>query len=812
MLLLVDKKENVCEKVVRDFRASFRRRKSHSLDRSVRTLPRHLERGKNLSKRFRKSCRNWATSKGIITNKDEKPAVEDANNNAKNDAVVGEDVVVIELEEDPELKHRPASTTDIGKLVSELVFEAKRNNTLPRSRNGSRWSVYNREDRISLGDKSLSATSVAAADDKQEESKEPSSISISMCETGNEDVESSMVSVSKSPVLETCFDLEDDAKEDVKETVEDSSFYNGIMLETEFLVTARYSKDQFEEKTTDSLETSQLDQSGFTDVHKVNMSDNEKEEESFYDERTPGNEQENHNDDEKCEQDGEIENSGAEQQQEVVNSNGELTDNYESEVEIAETVCEEEEEEESHDEMLDIDSDQEESSEEDLPTDITNIMLLEREKVLAIFSYEPGLREDITEIESNSEEKAEAMNNDGIEGCEGEPEVRGSHLDSSDDPDDDSENEFQSIAKISALDFLNDENEHDDDEEDLVPDQSDQFNSRYFSSSFMFSHPSIGKESSFPSLKNEMEEEASQATHAGSYLEAINLEMDRKGEGNWFNRFNTTELRVNPFYKDEDSLNSQNSLNSWTDIKQPQFNYNFQEFCDLWQMFSKEQDQESEIVTKTTTNGNIQDSTCSLLYNNLEAILEEDESEEDVEEVDTNNNYGDYGTVDDYVDMIKSASVHDNTVIKEYGNEKMDLTGNKYEKIAENECGNTTDSHIFHIEPDIFDEFGQEDSSELEDYIEKLILSIVENILEPKILAEEENSSILDEIDAGEEYYSCDSPEDDEASGISTDEGIEASEDEDDEENDEFVSGKSHFSKVYDSEAIECHRKSPTQL
>ena len=784
--------------MVRDFRASFRRRKSQSLDRSFRALPRHLERGKNLSKRFRKSCRNWVSSKGIINTKNEKLAVEDANNNSKNDAVVGEDVVVIELEEDPELKHRPSSTTDIGKLVSDLVFEAKRNNTLPRSRNGSRWSVYNREDRISLGDKSLSATSVAAADDKQEEGKEQSSISISLSETGNEDVESSFMSVSKSPVLETCFDLVDDPKEDVKETVEDSSFYNGIMLETEFLVTARYSKDQFEEKTTDSLETSQLDQSGFTDVHKVNMSDNEKEEESSDDERSPGSEHENYHDDEKSNQDGEIENVEPEHQQEVVDSNANLTDNSDEEIEHTK-IDHEGTEEESQDELLDLDSEQEESSEEDLPTDITNIMLLEREKVLAIFSYEPEWQE-----------KAETMNNDGIEGCEGEPEVRGSHLDSSDDPDDDSENEFQSIAKISALDFLNDENEHEDDVEDLVPDQSDQYNSRYFTSSFMFSHPSIGKESSFPSLKNEMEEEA---THAGSYLEAINLEMDRKGEGNWFNRFNTTELRVNPFYKDEDSLNSQNSLTSWTDVKQPQFNYNFQEFCDLWQMFSKEQDQESEIGSKTTTNSNIHESTCSLLYNNLEAIIEEDESEEDMdEEVDTNNNYGVYHSVDDYVDMIKSASEPDNTVIKEYGNEKMDLTGNKYGKIAENECGNTADSHIFNIEPDIFDEFGQEQPGELEDYIEKLILSIVENILEPKMLAEEESASILDEIDAGEEYYSCDSPEDDEASGISTDEGIEASEDEDDEENDEFVSGKSSFSKVYDNDTIECHRKSPTQL
>merc|ERR1719379_896902 len=101
------KRENVCEKVVRDFRASFRKRRGQSVDRSAGgTLPRHLERGKNLSKRFRKSCRNWATSKGILNNNNkEEKTVKETNNNTET-TLEDHDIVVIDLEEDPELRHR----------------------------------------------------------------------------------------------------------------------------------------------------------------------------------------------------------------------------------------------------------------------------------------------------------------------------------------------------------------------------------------------------------------------------------------------------------------------------------------------------------------------------------------------------------------------------------------------------------------------------------------------------------------------------------------------------------------------------------
>ena len=55
--------------IVDEGKSYFNRRKGNTLDRSFRQLPRHLERGKNLSKRFRKSCRNWAAAKGLIPTK-----------------------------------------------------------------------------------------------------------------------------------------------------------------------------------------------------------------------------------------------------------------------------------------------------------------------------------------------------------------------------------------------------------------------------------------------------------------------------------------------------------------------------------------------------------------------------------------------------------------------------------------------------------------------------------------------------------------------------------------------------------------------
>ena len=73
------------------------------------------------------------------------------------------DIVVIDLEEDPELKYKAASETDIGQLVADLVRDARRNNTLPRSRSRAATEIQDPE--VSSLNKSLSAISIADNDD-----------------------------------------------------------------------------------------------------------------------------------------------------------------------------------------------------------------------------------------------------------------------------------------------------------------------------------------------------------------------------------------------------------------------------------------------------------------------------------------------------------------------------------------------------------------------------------------------------------------------------------------------------------------------
>merc|ERR1712038_1634694 len=167
--------DNDCDKVVKGEAApAFRGRRGNSLDRSFRTLPRHLERGRNLSKRFRKSCRNWAASasKGFANNSknSSKDVKVEGQHNIDNTAVhekEDNDIVVIDLEEDPELKYKSSPDTDIGQLVACLVLDAKRNNTLPRSR--SRITVSSEAETASLN-QSPAAISVADQDDKVEDS------------------------------------------------------------------------------------------------------------------------------------------------------------------------------------------------------------------------------------------------------------------------------------------------------------------------------------------------------------------------------------------------------------------------------------------------------------------------------------------------------------------------------------------------------------------------------------------------------------------------------------------------------------------
>ena len=45
-------------------------------DCESKTLPRHLDRSRSFSKRFRRSCRNWAVGRGLITDKKAESTVE----------------------------------------------------------------------------------------------------------------------------------------------------------------------------------------------------------------------------------------------------------------------------------------------------------------------------------------------------------------------------------------------------------------------------------------------------------------------------------------------------------------------------------------------------------------------------------------------------------------------------------------------------------------------------------------------------------------------------------------------------------------
>jgi len=87
-------------------------------------LPRNFERGKSLSKRFRRSCRNWAAKKGLVeqgkpgrkegTEEETKREQEEAGKSSEPEEVMEEDDVT----EEPEM--------DVAVIVAELVVEAHR--------------------------------------------------------------------------------------------------------------------------------------------------------------------------------------------------------------------------------------------------------------------------------------------------------------------------------------------------------------------------------------------------------------------------------------------------------------------------------------------------------------------------------------------------------------------------------------------------------------------------------------------------------------------------------------------------------------
>ena len=784
-----------------DNRLSFRRRKGSSLDRSYRTLPRHLERGKNLSKRFRKSCRNWATSKGLL-NTDTKEEKKD-NDTTDVDDNEDNDIVVIDLEEDPELKYKAASETDIGQLVADLVRDARRNNTLPRSRSKAATDINDPE--VSSLNKSLSAISIVDNDDTtQAQIDTVASPNILIHETEEEEEQvktndEDTKSTTSAEVLETSFDetiqntlSSEEKDQEPAESIGESSFYNGIMQTTEFLVTAKFSMELFKEETTGSLESSQVDQDGFTDLNKVNTELDENCERKEENDNNPPGEEDGNTDepyDKKSNLEETRENNGEENESTADKTD---TNQFIEQPETTENTAQEPVENTDSLESYQEESHSEESDDGDTVTESDEDTECEEEADHQDFFKETG---NIVRRQLIDEDEEE-------EGFRSDQHARGLL-------DDDSDNEFESIAKISALDFLNDE-----DDADEVTEIVTNGSTNYFSSSFLFNHPVFTKESSFPSLKLDKED-----NNTGSpYLEAINLELDGK-ETPWNPvRYSSVELRVNPMYKDEDSLNSNNSMNNSlisTEGKIQQFNNNLQEFFDLWDTFSKDQDDEE------TTIMHHQESNCSLLFHNLEAIQEEDESEED-SEVDENNNNCDISDSETDEEISEfTMSGHENivTVCDTPKHDLIVFTKNNHENRVDRElCNSEGYSDIFKIDPDLFEYVHVKEqnyqSVELENYVTELLKSILDKVLEPegneKMIVEDSGSgsgsgSLIDEFD--DEYYSCDSPDDlrsEPGSGVSTDEGIEATDDDEDD--------IEHKNNQYNHKLIDIVRHSPTQL
>ena len=742
------------------------------------TLPSHLERGKNLSKRFRKSCRNWAASKGLIAQKTSKDA--ESKQETKS---TSEDIVVIDLDEDPDIQcpRAPPEDPDIGRLVADLVLDAKRRNTLPRS--GSKLSV-GRESLEVIAPLAALEKSTAVNEEVEDSEKAELTSPSDLLDKSRDDSEAENVKLNGvkkviDQILETSFDENDpkdvqaeivsdeenkleteaevnangneDADDNITEVFESigsTSFYNGISLNNEFAVRVGYSGELFKEETATSSGTSQLDQDGFTELSTFNISTDE-----LLDEDINEKEVDDGNSD--------------------VNEDSFLTG------------------EETPDESLGviISEDDEERGVSKVSSEVTDDNLSDESE------EEPG---ETCGENSRDQHSSQCLSVETYE------------------------HDFDSIAKISALDFLNDEESDEGEEEEDDMEETDLYQS-YFSSSYLLSQRLFPKEHSFPSLTVSTEDEERHAK-SGSYLEAINLELDQ-GENAWQNtgfRISSAEFRINPFYKEEDSLT--NSLVLSSDNQTPTFNYNFQEFFDLWEMFSQECKDDKQAVA-------VHENSVGLC--NLEAIQEEDETDEDSER-DENNNY-DFDDDDDteYESEEDDGSKPDDDNIETqvqlrtrlyFDGEKAELIELEGEKnvtvdnaeksgtvavMAEDnaeKCRDTPDTEDYKLYEGLSCLFETQDAPDLplgenligfgsdemvEDYIESFLNSLILNIVSLEDMKDGDYSDDMDD-----EFYSCDSPIEDETElkdnylhrefgsdkGLSTDEGIEATTDEDEDE------------------------------
>jgi len=275
----------------------------------VEILPAHLDRSRSFSKRFRRSCRNWAVGRGIVADKKTKET-EELKETIESITVASQDLVLIDLEEDQEDNLKNAKEADIGSIVAQLVLDAKKKKTLSKNQleetlntkvlkgddekealvTLDKPKVVN-EIQVTLEEDTVEITTPSIL--HTEETGEFSEVTeagfavdtylIDDIETNAKDKLSTRVQTINSSSInfqETSFDVVIDEesipniRESTKENeAEDVSYYFDIKVDEEFVVSAGYDEnDVFKEDTTDSLVTvlnmTDLDQQSFSDFGK----------------------------------------------------------------------------------------------------------------------------------------------------------------------------------------------------------------------------------------------------------------------------------------------------------------------------------------------------------------------------------------------------------------------------------------------------------------------------------------------------------------------------------------------------------------
>jgi len=203
--------------------ASFRRKghevsKTGSLPRNSGTLPRQLDRSTSFSKRFRKSCRNWAAQRGLVSGVNSQSKKENLGDDTE---VPVETVVTSEQIEDKSTTDKvqevpevvvtePQKEMDLGAIVATLVVEAHKKKMASRaqSRAQSREALLDKTEE-SPCEKNIAEKSLQVADNKQsehdnDETQEalPPKVDFEVSDSKSEIVKEDISDYEKEPVKE----------------------------------------------------------------------------------------------------------------------------------------------------------------------------------------------------------------------------------------------------------------------------------------------------------------------------------------------------------------------------------------------------------------------------------------------------------------------------------------------------------------------------------------------------------------------------------------------------------------------------------